>query len=145
MTKADPSTVVRTPYGERLFKARTHAKLSQRELADRVGFKSQGTIADLEVHGQGSSKTGRMAEVCGVREKWLATGEGPMLDTSEVPPEANTVASERVLHYQVGQPSGTDYRTIALSLAAALEESGTEVTVAQFIKLLEATYAKLQR
>jgi transcriptional regulator with XRE-family HTH domain len=144
MPKSAPDTIERTPFGERLFLARTHAKLTQRGLGDKVGL-SQSNINGLEKSGQGSAKSSRIAQVCGVRVEWLTEGDGPMLDTqAEVPGAARTVASEKVAHYLVGQPGGTDYRTIALSLAAALEESGTEISVTQFIKLLEATYSKLK-
>lgn len=133
----------RSPYGERLYKARTHAKLSQPELAAKAGM-AQSTLSGLEKEGQGSAKTGTIAQITGVRAEWLETGVGPMLDDTEVPGAARRVASERVAHYLVGTPAGTDYRTIALSLAAALEESGTQLSVSQFIKLLEATYSKLK-
>lgn len=144
MPKHTSDTIERTPYGERLHTARVHAKLSQRALADDVGL-SQSTLAELEKTGQGSSKTPKLAQRTGVRVQWLADGEGPMLDTGrEVPNEAQRVASEKVVHYQFGKPGGTDYRTVALSLAASLEESGVELSVSQFIRLLEATYQKLQ-
>lgn len=137
------TTAERTAYGERVYLARKHAKLSQPELARRVGL-SQSTLSGLETKGQGSAKSSNIAEVCGVRVQWLVDGKGPMLDTSEIPGQARQVASEKVAHYLVGTPSGADYRTIALSLASALEESGTELSVKQFVKLLEATYQKLK-
>lgn len=136
-------TVDRTPYAERLYLARTHAKLSQPELAAKAGI-AQSTLSQLEKSGQGSAKTFTLAQPTGVRAEWLETGQGAMLDTSDVPAQARQLASERVAHHLVGTPAGTDYRTIALSLAAALEESGTELTVSQFVKLLEATYSKLK-
>jgi transcriptional regulator with XRE-family HTH domain len=137
--------VERTDYGERLLQARLRAGMTQRELAEKAGFKSQGSVSELEVIGQGSSKTTRLAEILGVRPQWLADGVGPMVEPStDVPAPARQVASEKVAHYLVGTPAGTDYRTIALTLAAALQESGTEVTLPQFIKLLEATYNKLK-
>lgn len=68
----------RTPFGERLFKARTHAKLSQPQLATAVGLR-QSTIGELEKKGNGSQKTTQIALACGVRPEWLASGEGPML------------------------------------------------------------------
>lgn len=137
------TTSERSPYGDRLLKARTHAKLSQADLAAKAGM-AQPTLSQLEKTGQGSAKTSTLARITGVRVQWLETGEGPMLDTSEVPDSARGVASEKVMHYLVGTAAGADYRSIALALAAALDESGTEITVAQFIKLLEATYAKLK-
>jgi transcriptional regulator with XRE-family HTH domain len=145
MTKASSTEIQRSAYGERLLKARQHAGLSQRVLAQKAGFESQSTLSQLEISGQGSSRTARIAEICGVRVAWLDRGDGPMLDAPEEPPSAaRTVASEKVAHYLVGTPGGNDYRTVALSLASALEESGMEITAKQFINLLEATYAKLK-
>lgn len=137
-------TVDRTEFGERLFKARKHARFSQSDLAEKVGLR-QSAIHEAETTGQGTTKTVQIAEVLGVRAQWLAEGVGPMFPTDqEPPPVARTVASEKVAHYLVGSPAATDYRTIALTLASALEEAGTELTVKQFIKLLEATYNKLK-
>jgi transcriptional regulator with XRE-family HTH domain len=136
--------IERTAFGERLVAARKHAKLSQPELARRADM-SQSNLSELERSGQGSAKTSRIAQICGVRAAWLESGTGPMLDTPrDIPEEARSVASEKVAHYLVGTPGGTDYRTVALSLAAAIEESGMELSVTQFMKLLEATYAKLK-
>lgn len=67
----------RSPYGLRLFQARTTAKLSQPELAKAAGM-AQSTLAGLEKDGQGSSFTPQLAAACGVRVDWLATGDGPM-------------------------------------------------------------------
>lgn len=135
--------VERTAFGERLVQARLHAKLTQPEAA-RLANISQSNLSALERSGQGSAKTVTLAGIYGVRAEWLASGQGPMLDATQVPPAANTVASEQVAHYLVGTPAGTDYRTIALTLAAALRESGISLTVEQFIDLLEATYKKLK-
>jgi hypothetical protein len=146
MPKTPVDTIVRTPFGERLFTARTRVTppMSQRALGDLVGL-SQSTINELEKTGQGSTKTARIAEVTGVRWQWLERGELPMLDTTELPNAARQVAGEAVVPYLVGKPASQDYRTVALSLAASLEESGVELSVKQFIQLLEGTYEKLQR
>lgn len=64
---------------ERIKAARTHAGLTQRELADKVGI-AQTAISQLE-----SGKTLRsthlftIAEECGVSASWLVTGMGGML------------------------------------------------------------------
>lgn len=71
----------RTEFGQRLYDARTAAGLSQTELAKRIGL-TQGTIGELEVVGSGSSKTTELALTCGVRIEWLASGTGPMRDTT---------------------------------------------------------------
>lgn len=137
-------TKERTPFGERLRTARLRANLSQEDLAKVVGI-AQSTIAAAENTGQGTTKIVPIAKALGVRAEWLADGTGEMVDPGLEPPAAaRRVASEKVAHYLVGTPAGTDYRTIAITLAAALEESGTVLTVPQFVKLLEATYAKLK-
>lgn len=68
---------VRTAFGERLFKARSHAKLTQPQLAKAAGM-AQSTLAELEYIGSGSSKTAQIAKACGVNPQWLAEGVGPM-------------------------------------------------------------------
>lgn len=70
----------RTPFGDRLYRARTHAKLTQAKLAQAAGI-SQGTLGELEWIGEGSSVVVRLAMACHVRAEWLAEGEGEMLDT----------------------------------------------------------------
>lgn len=69
----------RTPFGERLWKARKYARLSQTALAKAVGM-SQGTLGEAEWTGQGTSYTAQIAKVCGVNPDWLATGDGEMLN-----------------------------------------------------------------
>ena len=133
----------RTAFGERLFQARTHAKLTQKALAGLVGM-SQSALGEAEITGNSTTCTAKIAEVCKVRAVWLEQGEGDMLEVDTEPsPIARTIASERVTHYLVGTPAGTDWRTIAMTLADALEESGTEVTLKQFLKLVDTTYRKL--
>lgn len=61
----------RTPFGERLYTARKKAKLTQVKLAKAAGM-SQGTLAELEWEGQGSSYTPMLASACGVSAEWLA-------------------------------------------------------------------------
>jgi transcriptional regulator with XRE-family HTH domain len=136
-------TTERTDYGARVHEARTDAKMTQTALAAAIGM-SQGSLAQLEVSGQSSGKTVQIAAATGVRAAWLATGKLPKRDVdAEPPPAARQVASERVTHYLVGKPDARDWRQVAISLAAALEESGTDVTVKQFIKLVETTHQKL--
>jgi len=71
--------VERTPFGERLLAARTHARLTQPALAKAVGM-SQSTLAEAEKTGQGSSYTTQIAKICDVDSDWLATGNGEMLN-----------------------------------------------------------------
>ena len=75
---------VRTPYGERLYIARTQAKMTQKLLAKAGGI-AQSTLGELEYYGDGSSATVRMAMACGVRPEWLSEGTGPMREESAWP------------------------------------------------------------
>lgn len=68
-------------YGERLQKARTHAGLTQRQLAERIdNVCTQENISKLERGtATGSEFTVQFANACGVRAMWLASGSGDML------------------------------------------------------------------
>lgn len=66
--------------GTRIKEARKCAKLTQAELASRVGISQQG-IARLERGGaEGTKALAMIAVECKVSARWLATGEGDMLD-----------------------------------------------------------------
>ena len=137
-------TKERTEFSERVRLARLAAGLSQKLLAEKAGM-SQAGISEMEINAKGSPNAVRIAQVLGVRAEWLVNGSGEMRDAATEPPAAaRLVASEQVAHELVGKPGGTDYRTIAITLAASLEESGIELSVKQFMQLLEATYAKLR-
>lgn len=69
----------RKPFAERLFKARTHAKLTQAQLAKAAGV-SQGNLGELEWDGESSMAVVRLAMACGVRPEWLAENKGEMVD-----------------------------------------------------------------
>lgn len=63
-------------YGKRLRSARKAAKLTQKQLADKVGL-TQATISELENDEyDGSAKTPSIADVLGVGALWLADGKG---------------------------------------------------------------------
>lgn len=84
----------RSPFGERLYAARTRAKLTQVQLAKAASI-SQSTLGELEYDGEGSSATVRLAMACGVRPEWLAEGEGEMVDTFTWP--FKHVSREKIL------------------------------------------------
>ena len=71
-------TLGRTLFGERLVQSRKHAKFTQINAAKAVNM-SQGTLAELEREGQGSSYTVQLAVLYEVNPSWLATGKGDML------------------------------------------------------------------
>jgi phage repressor protein C with HTH and peptisase S24 domain len=69
----------RMEYKDRLKQARKHAKLSQLELAQRVGI-TQTSISDLERGKSASSSyNASIAKNCGVSAIWLENGTGPMI------------------------------------------------------------------
>lgn len=68
--------ITRTEFGERLFRAREDAGLTQTEAAQKVGM-GQTTLAEAERTATGSSFTAALADLYRVRAKWLATGTGP--------------------------------------------------------------------
>lgn len=62
----------------RLKAARRHAKITQEQLADKIGIK-QASISELETGKSGSTSfIAEIARACGVNPIWLATGEGEM-------------------------------------------------------------------
>lgn len=74
----------RTPFGQRMFDARKKAKLTQVKVCEQLGL-SQGTLAELEKKGLGSSHTTRFAALYGVAAIWLATGEGEQTADAPLP------------------------------------------------------------
>lgn len=75
-------------YGERLIRAREHAKLTQAQLSERLGkdadgkdLMSQSNISALErdPKTKGSLHTVKLARACGVNPDWLAYEEGDMV------------------------------------------------------------------
>lgn len=121
----------RTDFGERLLKARLHAKLSQGELGKRSGL-GQSAIAYLESKAHGSTKVAALAEITGVRSAWLADSKGPMLELDEPLAQFAEKAEQQLV-----PSSAKDFRTLAHTVADALEQTGTEVSVRQFLTLVD--------
>ncbi|KVZ79950.1 helix-turn-helix domain-containing protein [Burkholderia ubonensis] len=70
-------------YGKRLRDARKAARLTQKQLADKVGLK-QATISELENDEyDGSAKTPLIADVLGINALWLAEGKGEPMSTAD--------------------------------------------------------------
>ncbi|MFK3943940.1 LexA family protein [Pseudomonas monteilii] len=75
---------------DRIKAARANAKLTQVQLAEKVGM-DQASISNLERgKAQGTSYIVQIASVCGVSALWLANGTGNMLDKKK--PESSNVA-----------------------------------------------------
>jgi transcriptional regulator with XRE-family HTH domain len=73
----------RTPFGRRLFQARTDAGITQEAAAKAVGMKSQSTLAEAETTGKRSGFTTQLAELYKVSASWLATGSGSMRPSTQ--------------------------------------------------------------
>lgn len=93
--------------GQRVAAAREHAQLKQAQLAKRVGV-TQQTIQKLEA-GK-AQRSAALADICletGVSLRWLARGEGEMLESQPSRPDpvilANTV---KVLKYLAEMQTG---------------------------------------
>lgn len=73
--------VDRTPFGERLFAARTRKGMSQEDAANAVGM-AQSTYAEAERTASGSTFTVQLAALFDVDPMWLAVGTGSMSGSS---------------------------------------------------------------
>lgn len=103
-------------FKERISTARKHAKLTQSELAKRVGI-DQASISDLERgRSQRTSYVATIAKACGVSALWLETGAGAMLQNDEVPGLGKPTESSNVK--MVAQPNMM-YRYPVISWVAA--------------------------
>lgn len=89
-------------YGERLFKARTYAKLTQGQLADKIKDGcTQENISKLERgDATGSEYTAQFADACGVRALWLAVGAGEMVPSYYSTNDPKLVAMLKVMEPQ---------------------------------------------
>lgn len=132
----------RTEYGQRVLAARRHANLSQVALGQRVGL-GQTSITHLETVAHSSNKTTEIAQACGVSALWLATGKGPMVDAADARQRPPLQAGEAVAPYAIAPNAARDYRTVAHTVAAALAEAGLEVTVSQFLSMVDAAFQRL--
>jgi len=75
----------RSDYGQRLLDARKRKGLTQTQVAKLAGI-SQGTYGELEKKGLGSAYNATFAKIYGVDPSWLETGEGDMLQMTNVSP-----------------------------------------------------------
>lgn len=91
----------RSAFGERLWKARTHAKLSQTQLATATRM-SQSNMNDLEWFAEGSAAVVRLAMACKVRPEWLAENSGPMVEEGTTWP-FTTVSRDTILELDEAQ------------------------------------------
>jgi len=73
----------RTPFGLRLYQARTVAGYTKEAAAKAVGMKSQSTLGEAEITGKRSGYTPMLANLYGVSPIWLASGTGPMRPSGE--------------------------------------------------------------
>lgn len=111
--------VERTPFGDRLYRARKYAGLSQEALAKAVDI-AQSTLAEHEKTGISSGKTVQIAAICKVNSHWLATGEGEMelADTSIAGSAQTFTTASATLSTAVPSIAGG---RLAMDLTAAMQ------------------------
>ena len=91
----------RMEYKDRVKAARKHARLTQVELAKKVGI-DQASISDLERGRSGrSSYNASIAKACGVSALWLEKGSGEMLDSGASEPSNVEVTVQPSFRYPV--------------------------------------------
>lgn len=92
--------VARTTFGQRVRIARTRAGLSQRQLADAIGVRSQQAIDYIENPknaAQASRYTSEIARATGVDSGWLAREDGPSPDNNVArQPDSNYSAARKL-------------------------------------------------
>ena len=108
LTKTTHAVTVRAMLlGQRVAAARDHAKLTQAQLAKRVHV-TQQTIQKLE---SGAAKrSSALADICletGVSLRWLARGEGQMMESHSARPDPTILANAvTVLKYLAEMQAG---------------------------------------
>lgn len=125
--------------GQRLREARKDAKLSQAELAKRVGIK-QPTLSDLENDvTKGSTAIATIAAALGVSALWLAEGRGPRRGNESVQNVTSASIGHRriplISSVQAGQmteavvpfPPGGAYEYLLTDLELSEHAFGLEV------------------
>lgn len=66
---------MRTPFGQRMYDTRKHAKLTQEQVRTKLKI-SQSTLSELENEANSSGHTTAFAKLYGCDAHWLATGQG---------------------------------------------------------------------
>lgn len=75
-TNCEPAYNIGMSIGERIREARKRAKLTQKQLATKVGI-SQGALSELETgESEGTTYVASFAAALGVNALWLETGKG---------------------------------------------------------------------
>lgn len=124
-------------FAERVKKARERAKLSQAELARRLGLKQQAIqyLEDRKNNARGSKHTAGIARECGVDPNWLSSGQGQMLrvDAAKQPEAAYAALS-------------TEAREVALAWSRlSLELQGWLREIIFMLATVEKKYPWLRR
>ena len=85
-TKMQPSTPHASGFGKRVKLLRIKKRMTQQELADRMGYTSKTTITKIEAGTTGvvKDRLQGLAEVLGTTTQYLLTGEDEPAETQEV-------------------------------------------------------------
>lgn len=118
--------------GERIRQAREYRGLTGEELAERVGYKTQSGIGNLEnrATGRGGFRLPRIAEVLGFPLDWFLNGPD-VDDLRELARNAHQVVQEE------RRPYSRQERAVAI--LQNLNDTGIEKAI-DYLEMLEAKY-----
>lgn len=111
--------------GSRIKEARRAVKLTQKELAKKVGM-AQASLSELETgESQSTTMIASFAAVLGVSALWLETGKGPMVEGVDAGPTvddwlARIPNSKRVVAVDAGHPALTHIKKVKLKVQAGI-------------------------
>ncbi len=128
----------RTEFGERVFKARKFAGLTQIDLAKLAGI-AQSTLTEAETVANGSTRVMQIAKATGVNPEWLATGKGEMLPIEQRSPALPPVAAQEPrTSYSAFSSGRLSVATLIQQLGELLEQQDalTRVAIAPLLQRL---------
>ena len=112
----------RSPFGQRMYDARTKAKLTQHQVCIKLKI-AQSTLSELERGAAGSSRTVAFATLYGCSAQWLADGAGQ----ADVPADRGLSAAALAIaaHYDKSTPK--EQAMIARALAVDIDLTQPEL------------------
>jgi len=131
-------------FSDRLKEARKFARLTQSELAKKVGI-DQTSISNLERRKtQGTSFSARLAAACGVNAYWLETGKGEMVSALESEQAIHDIEIELEMRPKSGPGLVKEQRSAGDQVLAMLKRIGSRMSDADKEKIRRAVAETIQ-
>lgn len=131
-------------FSDRLKEARKFARLTQSELAKKVGI-DQTSISNLERRKtQGTSFSARLAAACGVNAYWLETGKGEMVSALESEQAIDDIEIELEMRPKSGPGLVKEQRSAGDQVLAMLKRIGSRMSDADKEKIRRAVAETIQ-